>query len=207
MSKRGRRRNSNRRKSSSSSKQSASPFIFQKHNHSNSICYKDEVIEKGEADSQRKENIMSGSEDEDKNNSSPPKEKRFKQDYHLGSFPNQTNIYTKTTEDKEKGVKIVTSVSVNDFEDSSPKILFQQLHEPLSDNQTGPAAAAPLTNIMKINCSGSNMKLEIQEVLQPNSSGFKTTFVFMNEKGDSAETVFKSQCERTWTQTMSLLRS
>lgn len=178
--------------------ESASPFIFQKHSHSNSICYKDEAIEKGEADSQKKENVVSGSEDEDKNNSSPPKEKRFKQDYHLDSLPNQTHIYTKTTEDKEKGVKIVTSVSVKDFEDSSSKILFQQLHEPLSENQTGPAAAAPLTNIMKINC-GSNVKLEIQEVLQPNSSGFKTTFIFMNEKGDSNEAVFKSSCERTWT--------
>uniref|UniRef100_A0A3B4YPG9 Uncharacterized LOC111659639 n=1 Tax=Seriola lalandi dorsalis TaxID=1841481 RepID=A0A3B4YPG9_SERLL len=51
---------------------------------------------------------------------------------------------------------------------------------------------------MKINCSGSNVKLEIQEVLQPNSSGIKTTLVFMNEKGDSAKTVFESRCERTW---------
>ncbi|XP_071321468.1 uncharacterized protein pdzph1 [Trachinotus anak] len=192
MSKRGRRRSSRRRKSSSSSKQSVSPFIFQKHNHSNSVSYKDDTVEKGEADSQRRENVLSGSEDEDKNSGSPPKEKRFKQDHHLNS--SQRSIFNKTTEDKEKGLKIVTSVSINELEDTSPKILFQQLHEPLSEDQTLPAA--PVTNIMKINCSGSNVKLEIQEVLQLNCSGFKTTLVFMNEKGDTTETVFKSRCER-----------
>ncbi|XP_051268219.1 uncharacterized protein pdzph1 [Dicentrarchus labrax] len=195
MSKRGRRRNS-RRKSSSSSKQSVSPYIFQKQNKSNSVSYKDDIVEKGETDSLRKENVLSGSEDEEKYNNAPPKEKRFKQDYCVNSFPNQRSIYTKTTEDKKKGVKIVTSVSVSDMEDSSPKIMFQQSHEPLSENPAHSSTA--VTNIMKINCSGSLMKLELQEILQLNTSGIKTTFVFINENGDCPERFFNSKCERTW---------
>ncbi|XP_033501944.2 uncharacterized protein pdzph1 [Epinephelus lanceolatus] len=196
MSKRGRRRNSKRRKSSSSSKQSVSPYIFQKHNKSNSVSYRDDIVEKGEADSFRKENVQSGSEDEEKYNNAPPTEKRFKQDYHVNPFPNQRSIYTKTTEDKEKGVRIVTSVSVNDMEDSSPKFVFQQSHEPLAENITH--LSTPVTNIMNINCTGSHVKVEIQEFLQLNTSGVKTTFIFMNEKGDCAGTFLKSKCERTW---------
>lgn len=114
----------------------------------------------------------------------------------MNSFPNQRSIYTKTTEDTEKGVKIVTSVSVNDMEDSSPKIMFQQSHEPLSENPTH--ISTPVTNIMKINCSGSHVKLEIQEILQLNTSGIKNTFVFMNEKCNCTEMFFKSKFESTW---------
>lgn len=194
MSKRGRRRNSKRRKSSSSSKQSVSPYIFHKQNKSNSISYKDEIVEKGETDSLRKENPLSGSEDEEKYNA-PPKEKRFKQDYHGGSFQHQKRIYTKTTEDEEKGVKIVTSVSVNDTEDSSPKIMVQQSREPLSENSTHSPTA--VTNILTVNCTRSHVKLEIQEVLQLNTSGTKSMFVFMNENNGSTEMFFKSKCERT----------
>ncbi|XP_034997370.2 uncharacterized protein pdzph1 isoform X1 [Hippoglossus stenolepis] len=191
MSKRGRRRSSRRRKSSSSSKQSVSPYIFHKQNKSNSVSFKDDVFEKGETDSFLRENVPSASEDEEKYHNSPPKEKRFKQDHHLSS--NQRSIYTKTTEDKEKGVKIVTSVSVSDLEDS-PLITFQQLHQPLSESPTH--SSTPVTNIMRINCSGSQVKLEIQEILQLNTSGTKTTFVFTNDKRDVAET---SRREETWT--------
>ncbi|XP_054875368.1 uncharacterized protein pdzph1 isoform X2 [Amphiprion ocellaris] len=196
MSRRGRRRNSKRRKSSSSSKQSVSPCIFQKQCKSSSVCYKHDIVEKGESDSLRKENDDLGSEDEEKYNNAPPKEKRFKQDFHVKSFPHQKNIYTKTTEDKEKGVKIVTSVSVSDVEDSSPKIMFHQTHEPLSENPN--CSSTPVANTLKINCTGSHVKLEIQEILQLNMSDMKTTFVFMNENGSSAEMVFKSKCESTW---------
>ncbi|XP_062269323.1 uncharacterized protein pdzph1 [Platichthys flesus] len=187
MSKRGRRRSSRRRKSSSSSKQSGSPFIFHKQNKSNSVSFKDNVFEKGETDSFLRENVPS--EDEEKYNDSPPKEKRFKQDLHLSS--NQRSIYTKTTEDKERGVKIVTSVSVSDLEDSSPNITLQQLHQPLSEGPTH--SSTPLTNIMRIHCSGSQVKLEIQEILQLNKSGSKTTFVFTNDKRDDAETLRREE--------------
>ncbi|CAK6975716.1 uncharacterized protein pdzph1 [Scomber scombrus] len=178
MSKRGKRRNSKRRKSSSSSKQSVSPYIFQKQRKSNCEGYKDDVVEKGETDSLRKENVLSGSEDEDKYNNAPFKEKRFKQDNHVNSFPNQRSIHTTTTEDKEKQMKIVTTVSVIEKEDSSPNIMFQQSHEPLSDNLTH--SSTP------INYIGSHMKVEI---------GIKTTVVFMNESGDGAERFLKSNCE------------
>ncbi|XP_037607872.1 uncharacterized protein pdzph1 [Sebastes umbrosus] len=192
MSKRGRRRNSKRRKSSSSSKRSVSPNIFQKQNKSNSVSYKDDIVEKGESDSLRKENVLSGSDDEEKYNNAPPKVKRFKQDYRVKWYPNQRRIYTKTTEDKDKGVRTVTSVSVDDVEDSSPKIIVEQSHEPLPENLT----STPVTNIMTINCTGSHVKLEIQEIVQENTPGIKTTFVFMNEKGACAETFFKSR--ETW---------
>eukprot|EP00064_Thunnus_orientalis_P016919 superscaffoldBa00003463_g16992 len=193
MSKRGRRRNSKRRKSSSSSKQSVSPYIFQKQRKSNSEGYRDDIVEKGETDSLRQENVLLGSEDEEKYHNAPPKEKRFKQDYHVNSFPNQRSIYTTTTEDKEKGMKIVTSVSVTEKDDSSPKIIFQQSHELLSDNLTHPST--PVTD-MKINYTGSHMKVEIQEVRQHNTFDIKTTVVFMNETGDGAERFLKGKCER-----------
>lgn len=173
-----------------------SPYIFQKQNQGNSGSYKDDFVEKGETDSLRKENALSGSEDEDNYNTAPPKEKKFKQDYHTPSFPqfpNQRCIYTKTTEDKEKGMKMVTSVSVNDMDDSYPKITFEQSHEPLSGN--GTHSSAPVTNIMKISCPGSHVKLELQEIMQLNTSGIKTTLVFMNQ-GDCAETYFDRNCER-----------
>ncbi|CAJ1070970.1 uncharacterized protein pdzph1 [Xyrichtys novacula] len=197
MSKRGRRRSSRRRKSSSSSKQSVSPYIFHKQNKSNSIGYKDDVVEKGEVDALRKENAPLGSEDEEKYNNAPPKEKRFKQDYDVNSLMNQRSIYLKTTEDREKGLKIVTSVSVDDMDDSNPTITFQQSHEPLSEDPTN--TSAPITNIMNINCSGSSVKLEIQEFLQVNTSGMKTTFVFMNQRGNAAEMFLNSNSERSWT--------
>lgn len=94
-------------------------------------------------------------------------------------------------------MKIVTSVSVSDTEDSSPNILFQQSHEPLSEKPSD--SSKPVTNILKINCTGSHVRLEIQEMMQLNKSGFKTTFVFMNENRSSSELLFNSKCERTWT--------
>ncbi|XP_034566100.1 uncharacterized protein pdzph1 [Notolabrus celidotus] len=195
MSKRGRRRSSRRRKSSSSSKQSVSPYIFHKQSKSNSVGYKDDTVEKGEVDSLRKENARIGSEDEEKYNHAPPKEKRFKQDYDVNSLLQGKSIYSKTTEDKEKGVKIVTSVSVDEMDESNAKITFQQSHEPLSESTT----STPITNIMNINCSGSNLKLEIQEFLQSNLSGLKTTFVFMNQSANAADMFLNSSCERSWT--------
>lgn len=175
--------------------ESVSPYIFQKQNDSNNASYKDDIVEKGETDSFRKENSLSGSEDEEKYNNDPPEEKKCKQDYHVNSSPNQRTIYTKTTEDKEKGVKIVTSVSVNDLEDSSSKIVLQQSHERLPENQTH--SSTPLTNTMKITCSGVHLKLEIQEILQLNTCGVKTRFAFMNE-GDCAETYLNRKSERGW---------
>lgn len=166
--------------------ESISPYIFKKQNKS-TVCTKDDIVEKGETDSFRKENVLSRSEDEEKYNNPEPKEKRFKQDYHLNSFAHQKSIYTKTTTDEKNGVKIVTSVSVTG--DSSPNITFQQSQEPLSENQIH--SPIPVTNILNINCTGSHLKLQL------NTSGNKTTLVFMNKSWSSTE-VFKSKCEETW---------
>ncbi|KAM3599365.1 uncharacterized protein V6R79_004539 [Siganus canaliculatus] len=185
MSKKGRRRNS-RRKSSSSSKQSVSPNIFQKQRLSNS--YRDDIVEKGETDCLRKESTLSGSEDEDKYCNDAPKPDPFKDRNHSDSFPSPRNIYTKTTEDAENGVKIVTSVSVSDIEDS-PKIHFQQSHQPSHGNLS--QSSAPLSNITTINYSGSHMKLQIQEMLYFNSSGIQTTVVVSND-AECTETFYNS---------------
>ncbi|XP_055009768.1 uncharacterized protein pdzph1 [Boleophthalmus pectinirostris] len=176
MSKRGRRRSSRRRKSSSSRKQSTSQYISPKNNN--------EEAEKSHSDSFGKENA----DLEDDGKHLPPKEKKFKYDCQVNVFQNQRNIYTATTNDEAKGVKIVTSVSVEDMDNSTPNITFQQLQEPLETNP-----AKPGSSIMKINCQGSKVKLELQET---NTAGVKTSFVVYNEKGDGLETVFRSICER-----------
>ncbi|XP_072309519.1 uncharacterized protein [Eucyclogobius newberryi] len=180
MSKKGRRRSSRRWRSSSSRKQSASQYINLKTNNDNN----EEIAVKGETESYGKEYAQS--EDEEKH--VPPNEKRFKYDNQVNIFPNQRNIYTATTNDEAKGVKIVTSVSVEDMDNSPPNITFQQLQEPLETNPAKPGGS-----IMKINCSGSKVKLELQET---NTAGVKTSFVLYNEKGDGLETVFRSTCER-----------
>lgn len=138
-------------------------------------------MEKGETDSFRKENALSVSENEEQYNNDPPKEKKCKQGYYVNSAPKQRTIFTKTTQDKGKGIKIVTSMSVSDMEDSSFKIVLQSSHEPLSENQTH--SSTPLTNIMKIVCSEFPLKCEIQEILHLNTCGVKTTIAFMNEGG------------------------
>lgn len=150
-------------------------------------------MEKGETDPFRKENALSGSEDEERYND-PPKEKKCK-GYYVNSSPKRRNIFTKTTQDKGKGIKIVTSMSVSDMEDSSFKILLQSSHEPLSEHQTH--SSTPLTNIMKIVCSEFPLKCEIQEILHLNTCGVKTTFAFMNE-GSCAETHSNGKCETGW---------
>ncbi|XP_020514521.3 serine-rich adhesin for platelets [Labrus bergylta] len=195
MSKRGRRRSSRRRKSSSSSKQSVSPYIFHKHSQRNSVSYRDDVVEKGEADSLRKENAPSGSEDEDKNNNAPPKEKRFKQDDDSCSDTKQRSVYTKTTEDTERGVKIVTSISVND--EANPKITFLQSHQHFSGNKDDPMSlSAPITNIMNINCSASHVRLEIHELLHMNTAGIKTTFLFRNQKTNADQMIHNTNADQ-----------
>ncbi|XP_034047721.1 uncharacterized protein pdzph1 [Thalassophryne amazonica] len=190
MSKRGRRRSS-RRKSSSSNKQSESPFIFLKQNESHSISDKDDITEKGETDSLRKENVSLGSEDDEVYDKTCQKERRFKPE----SPPNQRSHCSETSDDR--GVTVVTSVSINDIATSAPKITFQQSHKPQSQDPSG--TPMPLASEVIIKCIGSHIRLEIQENLQVSAPGIKTTFVFMNEKGVCVETSLKSQWERMWT--------
>lgn len=136
-------------------------------------------MEKGQTDCLRKENVKSGSENEERYNYSAPKEKTYKQDYQVNTTPNsKRRIHNKTAEDRETGVKIVMSVSIRDT-DSSPKVKVQQSHQPLSEDI--PPSATPGANILKIYCTGSNVKLEICEILHADTSGIKTTVVYIND--------------------------
>ncbi|XP_040053556.2 uncharacterized protein pdzph1 isoform X2 [Gasterosteus aculeatus] len=192
MSKRGRRRSSRWRKRSSSSKQGVSACAVQKQNKTNTVSCRKDNVEMGETDLLRKENVLSGSEDEEKYDSASPKDKRAKRDHHGNSFSKQRSIYTKTTEEKEKGVR---TLSVNDVEDFLPNIIVQQSRVPSCEDATH--SPALVTNIMNIamKCNRSHGKYEIQESFQLNTSGNKTSYVLINEKGDCADVFFKSKCE------------
>lgn len=134
---------------------------------------------------------MSGSEDEEKCDSCPPKEKKFKQDHQIkpNLNLNQWDLYTRTSEDRDKGVKVVTSVSVSDLRNSSPKITFEQQQQPLCEN-TG--RCPPLvTNVINVHLTGSNVKLEIEESL----NCLKTTFVFLKDNGTDSQTDSVRACD------------
>lgn len=105
----------------------------------------------------------------------------------MAAFEEQQNNYTKTTEVEDEGVKIVTSESRNDMEKSSQNVQIQHSHEPSSENPT--SSSTPITNIFNINCSGSHVKVEIQEIRQGNPYGIKTTCVFTNENESSENIV------------------
>ncbi|KAM4532417.1 uncharacterized protein pdzph1 [Fundulus diaphanus] len=191
MSRRGRRRSSKRRKSSSSSKQSSSTFIFQNQSNNTTVSNKKDRAEKNEENSLQIERDQSGFEDQ-QYGYTPPSQKRCKQNLNMAEFQEQRNVYTNTTEVEEKGVKIVTSVSINDMEKSSQKVNYSDSHEPLSENPTN--SLTPATNIFNVNCSGSQVKVEIQEILQGNPYGIKTTCVFMNEN-KGFDMIIKRECE------------
>ncbi|XP_023194588.1 uncharacterized protein LOC111609586 [Xiphophorus maculatus] len=190
MSKRGRRRSSRRRKSSSSSKQSSSAFLFQNQSRSTTVSDKKDLAGKHEENSLQKENVLIGFEDH-QHDHTPPSQKRCKQDFNMAAFQEQRSVYTKTTELEEQGVKIVTSVSKNDME-KSQTVKIQQSHESLNDDPTN--SSTPVTNIFNVSCTGSHVKVEIQEVRQGNPYGIKTTCVFMNEN-KASEVIINQEYE------------
>ncbi|XP_062340194.1 uncharacterized protein pdzph1 isoform X2 [Osmerus eperlanus] len=178
------------RKSSSSSKQSVSPFIFQKTSKSNSVCCKDELTEKGETDSLRKENVLSASDEEDeKYNGIPSKEKKSKQDNESNCFQNKRISKPK---DKETGMNIVTSVTFENSKQSFPNIIFEQSRESFLEEITDCTVAITTT---KVKCNVSNVKFQIQEVLQPNNLGRKTTFVVQCQQGEGTNARFHNEFE------------
>ncbi|XP_077354070.1 uncharacterized protein pdzph1 isoform X2 [Festucalex cinctus] len=197
MSKRGRRRNSRRRRSSSSSKQTVTsiPYISCRQDKNNSVDYTHNILEKREKEYLGKEKVLSGSEDDEKCDNAPPREKRLKQDCHISSSHNRST-YTTTTEHIERAVKIVTSVSVDNMKEMLSKITFQQSHEPISENPLH--SAPPVTNVININCMGPHLKLEMKEFTQHNSYGINTTVVVINEKQDCTENFGKIKNEQKW---------
>lgn len=152
--------------------------------------YKHDVLEKREKECIGKEKVPPASDDDEKHGNAPPREKRQKPGHHITSFPNQST-YTTTTEHAERAVKIVTSVSVDNMEDTPPKITFRQSREPLSKNPHH--SATPLTNILNINCAGPHMKLEIKEITEHNTDGINTTVIVINEKEDNTERFGKNE--------------
>ncbi|XP_013870561.1 uncharacterized protein pdzph1 isoform X2 [Austrofundulus limnaeus] len=162
----------------------------------NSISYKEDTVEKGETDSLRRETVLSEFKNKEHTyKSASLKENKYKQEYNINSFPGHRSVYSKTAAVEEKAVKIITSVSINDMENSSPKVIFQQSRELSSENLNN--SSTPVTSIFNINCNERHMKLEIQETLQVNACGIESTCTFMTEKKDSAEMVVKHECKQT----------
>ncbi|XP_077594066.1 uncharacterized protein pdzph1 [Stigmatopora nigra] len=110
-------------------------------------------------------------DEDDKRDNSPPKEKRRKRDYHVNLFQDQSchSLKTEKTE-----MKIITSVSVDNFKDAPVKITFQHSREPLDEH-------LPVTNIININCLGPRINLEVREIAPKTSSGINTTIFLINE--------------------------
>ncbi|KAG7476503.1 hypothetical protein MATL_G00083660 [Megalops atlanticus] len=193
MSKR-RRRNSRRRKSSSCTKHSHSPYAFQPQSHSpiNSVAYENDSTEKGETDSLRRENFSLESEDEeDKEAETLGKQKRFRRD--SGEEPFKANRQESTVSElggTDKGMRITTSVTIDDQEVSSSQIVFQRSHEPEEGNRANGSVSVTTT---KVKCIGSNVKVEIKEVMRLENSDICTTVVVQNRKEKNKEACLKSR--------------
>lgn len=90
--------------------------------------------------------------------------------------PKPNIVYMKTTKDKEKGVKITTSVSVSDMKDSVPTITFQLTHELLSEHLSD--SSASLSEILKSKGFRLKLKLEMKERMEPDRSAVENDFHF-----------------------------
>lgn len=138
--------------------ESTSPYNKQEDSSSGS---KDEMKKDGEA----VRNVLSGSEQERKCSDE-------EEDGRTNLLPNPNVVYMKTTEDKEKGMKITTSLSVSDMKESFPNVTFQLSHELLSENPS-------LSEIMKTKSFGLKLKLEMKERMELNRCALKSNFHFM----------------------------
>lgn len=142
--------------------------IKQENSSSSSTTYKDDTKKDGQGD----QNVLSGSEKERKCNS----EEEDNKDGHMNLPPNPNIVYMKTTKDKEKGVKITTSVSVSDMKDSVPKITFQLSHELLSEHLSG--CSTSLSEMTKTRGFGLELKLEMKDRMEPNRRAVESNFHF-----------------------------
>lgn len=123
-------------------------------------------------DVQVDQNVLSGSEKERNCN----KEEEEEEAGHMNLPPNPNIVYMKTTKDKEKGVKITTSVSVSDMKDSVPKITFQLSDELLSEHLSNSSTA--LSEFLKSKGFGLKLKLEMMERTDPNRSPVESEVQF-----------------------------
>lgn len=100
-------------------------------------------------------------------------------------------VYTKTTEDKEKGVKITTSVSVSDMKDSVPKITLHLSHELSPENPSRPSTSLP--DISWSKGFGLKLNVEMKERAELNRCAVKSDLRLVYGDDGEEETV-----ERPW---------
>ncbi|XP_022521293.2 uncharacterized protein pdzph1 isoform X1 [Astyanax mexicanus] len=190
MSKR-RGRNSRRRRSSCSSKQSNTTSSSQNHMKSplDNVVQADETTEKGETDSFCKENNLS--DQEEKEQETPRQDNLFRRASY-GDLYGDTKVKMSLSDgvDKDKGLKITHSVTIDDFGRSAPKIIFQRSHESAAGEIVSSVIAVTTA---KVKCVSSSVRLEINEVVQSEDSDFKTTLVLQSEQGKATEACFQSQ--------------
>ncbi|XP_017552833.2 uncharacterized protein pdzph1 [Pygocentrus nattereri] len=186
MSKR-RRRNSRRRRSSCSSKQSITHSYIK--SPLDNVVQENDTAEKGETDSFCKENVLS--DEEKKEHGTPSKENLFRQGSY-GDLYEDKKMKMSISEgvDKDKGLKITHSVTIDDLGQSAPKIIFQRSHESVAGERVSSMIAVTTA---KVKHMSSNMRLEISEVLQSDDSDFKTTLILRSEKGKGTEACFQTQ--------------
>ncbi|XP_063065787.1 uncharacterized protein pdzph1 [Engraulis encrasicolus] len=197
MSKR-RRRNSRRRKSSSSSKQSICPYSLHKNTKTprDDGSLMDEHTEKGEADSLHKENSLSKSDAEDdekeKETETPCEENR--RDSTVACFQGNCDSQASSPTDdprtqsqrSDQGLRITTSVTIENLEKNTSQIVLQRSHE----SGTGLAGLGSNNNTIAVTTTKlkgiqANMKIEISEVLRVDDSDYKTTFILQRAPTDS----------------------
>lgn len=103
------------------------------------------------------QNVLSASEKEKKSNG----EEEEEEDDHVNLAPKTNIVYMKTTKDKETGVKVTTSVSVSDMEDTAPKITFQLCHQLPPEHQN--SSSTPLREMTRTKSFALKLKVDMEE--------------------------------------------
>ncbi|KAF7701340.1 hypothetical protein HF521_002505 [Silurus meridionalis] len=183
MSKR-RRRNSRRTKSSCSVKQSISSYSFQ-NNISSPLDYEitqDQTTEKGETDCFCKEIFLSDEEEKDEETSS--KEKTFRQE---NAAHKKEKVSSTVQTDEGRKLTITHSVTFNDFGRSPPKIVFHRSEDFTAGETANIVIEVTTSKIKHLSCT--DIRLEISEMVQSDTSDLKTTLILQNEKEKQNESL------------------
>lgn len=96
------------------------------------------------------------------------------EDGHVNLAPKPNIVYMKTTKDKETGVKVTTSVSVSDMEDSAPKITFQLSHQLPPEHQS--SSSTPLREMMRTKSFALKLKVDMEERTEATRRGVQSDF-------------------------------
>lgn len=159
---------------------------------------RDEHAEKGEADSLHKENSLCKSdaeEEKEEDTESPCAKKRFRRDSAVGCVNGKTRRQADissdgTTTEGDQGVRITTSVTIDNLEQNTSQIVFQRSH---SSSAVGLGNSTIAITTTKLEGIHANMKIEIRELLQVDNSDYKTTFVLQSQKAKDTEASSDSQ--------------